>query len=296
MYIIEYIFCRIAIFILLLFPEKYRFKFGDFLGEQTYKFLKKRREIAHLNLHLAFPEKTEEEITEIAKKSFKIMIKSFMCTIWMKEYLENSKNIKIVDEEKIEKLMKKNKKLIVATMHMGNMESSLKCVENYEIVTVAKSQRNPYINNFMKKNRDKCLNMEVIEKSHNTSKELLQKIKEEKIFALFSDHRDKGANIKFFSKEAKAPTGAITLALKYSIPLVIVYNVMNDDNSSTVYISDELELDKSDNKKKDILDNTQKLINEMEKIIKKYPEQWMWFHDRWNLYSKLKKERKNKGR
>ena len=77
MYYIQYIVARFFIFLLLLFPERLRFKFGDFLGTVAYKLIKSRRLTALINLRMAFPEKSEEEIENDCKKSFKIMIKRF---------------------------------------------------------------------------------------------------------------------------------------------------------------------------------------------------------------------------
>lgn len=292
MYFIQYIICRFFIFILLLFPEKIRFKFGDFLGFLTYKFVKKRRDIAYYNLKLAFPEKTDDEIAEISKKSFKIMFKAFMCTVWFDSYLKNPKNMKIINQDLIEKIYSKDKGLIVASMHFGNIEASVKAAGDFEVITVAKAQRNPYINNFMMQNRKKYIKMEVIEKDKSTSKKLIEKINEKKIIALFSDHRDKGTIVNFFGKDAKAPTGAVSMALKYEIPLILVYNILNDDNTTTVYVGDEIFLEKTDNFKESVQKGTQTLIDEIEKVIKKHPEQWMWFHDRWNIHSELKKIKK----
>lgn len=289
MYLLQYLLCRIFIFILLLFPEKMRFSFGNFLGNLTYKLIKKRREIAILNLQMAFPEKDMKELKKIAKKSFQIMIKAFLSVLWFEKYLKDPKKIKIINGENIEKLLSKDKGLIVAAIHMGNMESILKAAGNHNIVTVAKKQRNPYINNYMNKLRDKYSNVEVLEKKDSTSRELLKKVDEKKIIALFSDHRDSGSMVTFFHKDAKAPTGAVSLALKYNIPLILVYNVMNEDNSSTIYVSDEIKIKKTDNFKDDINKNTQLLISEIEEVIRKHPEQWMWFHDRWNIHSKLRK-------
>ena len=42
MYYIQYIIARFFIFLLLLFPERLRFKFGDFLGAVAYKLIKSR--------------------------------------------------------------------------------------------------------------------------------------------------------------------------------------------------------------------------------------------------------------
>lgn len=292
MYYIQYLIARFFISILLLFSENIRFKFGDFLGTLTYKLIKKRREIAMYNLSVAFPEKKEKELEEISKKSFQVMIKAFLCTLWFDKYLKNKNRIKIVNQEKVDKIYSKKQKLIVATMHMGNMEASIKATANYDILTVAKAQRNPYINEYMKKNRSKYINIEIIEKSKNTSRELLKKINENKIIALFSDHRDKGTMVNFFEKEAKAPTGAVSMAIKYDIPLLLVYNILDENNNTTIFISDEIILEKSNDFKKDVQKGTQKLINEIEKVIKKHPEQWMWFHDRWNIYSTLKRLQK----
>lgn len=292
MYLVQYLLCRFFTFILLLFPEKMRFSFGNFLGNLTYKLIKKRREIALLNLQMAFPEKSQEEIEKIAKKSFKIMIKAFLSVLWFKKYLLSS--VKIINKENIDRLIAKNKGLIVASIHMGNMEATLKAANNYQIVSVAKRQRNPYINNYMKKLRSEYSNVEILEKNERTSRELIKKIDEKKIIALFSDHRDSGSIVTFFHKDAKAPTGAISLALKYDIPLILIYNVMSDDNTSTIYVSDEIILQRTDNFKEDVNKNTQLLISKIEEVIRKYPEQWMWFHDRWNIHSKLRKLKKNK--
>jgi len=62
MYFIQYIVARFFIFLLLLLPEKLRFKFGDFLGNLTYKLIKSRRMTALMNLKMAFPEKSDKKI------------------------------------------------------------------------------------------------------------------------------------------------------------------------------------------------------------------------------------------
>ena len=184
---------------------------------------------------------------------------------------------------------------MAATMHMGNMEASTVSAGEHKIITVAKRQRNPYINDYITKLRGKANYMEVIEKNEKTSRVLISKLKEKKIYALFSDHRDKGAIVKFFGKETKAPSGAISMALKFDMPFVLVYNTFNEDNTITVYVTDEIELKRTDNFKEDVQNNVQYLINIMEDVIRKYPEQWMWFHDRWNNFREYKKSLKNRG-
>lgn len=293
-YRLQYWIVMIFRFILLLFPQKLRFKFAEFLGWLGYVAIKKRRETALMNLKLAFPNKSDKERKEIAIESYKIMLKAFLCSLWFKEYFKNKENVKTVNREAFEKAYAKGKGVIVALMHMGNMEASVKAVDGYSLVTVAKKQRNPYIDEFITESREQDLNLTLLKKSKGTSKELIKRLNNQNIIALFSDHRDKGAIVDFFGESAKAPTGAVSLALKFDIPLLLVYNTFNEDNSCTVHVLDEVELVKTDSFKDDVINNTQNLIHKMEDVIREYPEQWMWFHDRWNLYSKYSKLKKNK--
>lgn len=276
--------------ILLLFPEQTRFYFGGTLGRIAYRFVKSRRQTALWNLQLAFPEKPQKELEALALESYQIMVKYFLSTLWYDTYLQE--HITVLDPERIENAYKKNKGIMVAVIHMGNMESAVKAKGNFPTVTVAKDQRNPYIDKFIVKNREEYLGIQVLEKGKQTVRQLQSFTKKEEkyIFALFSDHRDKGAKVNFFGLETVAPTGAISLAYKYNMPLIIVYSCMQKDNSSVIHITEEIPLTRTGNQKQDILDNTQNLIHEMEKIIRKHPEQWMWFHDRWNLHRNYKKE------
>ena len=292
MYYIQYITARFFIFLLLLLPEKARFKFGDFLGMVAYKLIKSRRLTAIINLKMAFPEKGDAEIEEIAKKSFKIMIKAFLCSLWFDKYFKDTSNYKIINQKSIFDAYAKGQGVMAATMHMGNMEASTVVTGENEIITVAKKQRNPYINKYITETRSKVVKMEVIEKDEHTSKKLISKLKERKIYALFSDHRDKGAIVNFFGKETKAPSGAVSMALKFGMPLLLVYNVLNDDNTITIYVSDEIQMIKTGNFKEDVQSNVQLLINKMEDIIRENPTQWMWFHDRWNNFREYKSMKK----
>ncbi|MGL6100162.1 MAG: lysophospholipid acyltransferase family protein [Fusobacteriaceae bacterium] len=286
MYKLQYILMLFFTKIIKIIPEKSRFSFAEFLGTLVYKTVKKRKIIALANLKLAFPEKSDIERERIALKSYKIMFKAFLSTIWFEDYLKDEKKIKIVNKEVIDKVMSENRGAITVAMHMGNMEASGKMADFYHFVTVAKTQRNPYIDNFITENRKK-LNITLLKKSKKTGGELVNSLHENSIIALFSDHRDKGANVEFFGEETIAPTGAVSLALRNRVPLFICYNVMNDDNTCTTYFSDEIKLVDTGNFKDDLNVNMQTLMHEMEKIITRYPEQWMWFHDRWGLYKKI---------
>ncbi len=272
--------------ILMLFPEKSRFKFAEWLGTLGYYLIKKRRKISLANLELAFPEKNKEERQKLAKKNFKVLAKAYISTLWIMDFIFDEEKVKVENYKLLDDIVSENNGVIIATMHMGNLEASLKITEKYRLTDVVKSQRNPYINDFITKNRSQ-LNFNIITKSKSTPRELLKVIKKKEIVALFSDHRDKGTKINFFGRETIAPTGAVHFALKYKIPLIFGYSILNEDNTNTVKFLKKIELIESGDLKKDVQVNTQNLIYLMEDAIRKYPDQWMWFHDRWKLSKEI---------
>lgn len=272
-----------------IFPDKIRFKFAENIGKLFFYLDKKRRDISIANISLAFPDMSLKKKKEIAYNSYKILAKSFISTIWFDEYLSKDENCNFVNLDPAIKRAHESSGLIAACMHMGNMEASLKIAKKYPMVTIAKKQKNPLLDKYITDNREK-MGVKLLKKSRTTAAELKNYLGKNYLFGIFSDHRANGTEVLFFGHKTDAPTGAVSLAMRNNLPLFIVYNILNPDNTSTSFVSDEIKLIDTGNFKKDVHDNVQNLIYEMEKIILKYPEQWMWFHDRWKFAERFKNE------
>jgi KDO2-lipid IV(A) lauroyltransferase len=274
--------------LLMMFPEKTRYKIAEKIGIIGYHLIKKRRMIALANLKLAFPEKTDEERIELAKKNYKVLTKAYLSSLWIMDFIFDETKVNVENYHILDEAVAENKGLIIAGMHMGNVEAFLKITEKYRVSDVVKAQRNPHIDEYITKNRAQ-FNFNMIKKSKSTPRELLKVIKNKEVLGLFSDHRDKGTTVNFFGRDTIAPTGAVHFALKFKVPLVFGYSILNEDNTNTVKIIKRIELIETGNLKDDVKVNTQNLIYLMEEAIKEYPEQWMWFHDRWRLSKEFKK-------
>ena len=285
---LEYYFMISFVKLLMMFPEKTRYKIAEKVGMIGYYLIKKRRMIALANLKLAFPEKTDEERIKLAKKNYKVLTKAYLSSLWMMDFIFDETKVNVENYHILDEAVAEKKGLIIACMHMGNVEVALKITEKYRLSDVVKAQRNPYIDEYITKNRSQ-FNFNMIKKSKSTSRELLKVIKNKQIIALFSDHRDKGTTVNFFGRDTIAPTGAIHFALKFKVPLLFQYSILNEDNTNTVKFIKRIKLIETGDLKNDIKVNTQNLIDLMEEEIKKYPEQWMWFHDRWRLSKEFKK-------
>lgn len=273
--------------IFLCFSQKKRFEFAEWLGGLAYRFLKTRSHIALANLKLAFPELTDLKRNTIARKAYGVMARGFLCSLWFREYVQSPGQIRITRQEISEAAYKKGRGVIGITMHTGILDLACYIYKGKKLAAVAKAQRNPLINRFITKSREEDLGITIVPKTKHTTKDLLRYLKNGYILGLLSDHRDKGTTVNFFGKKTIAPTGAISLALKYDIPVIFVHTVLRDDNVCEIIVEEELELSRTENFKEDVQQNTQMVITKMEQVIRMHPEQWMWFHDRWKLKKTL---------
>ncbi|MGM0507705.1 MAG: lysophospholipid acyltransferase family protein [Fusobacteriota bacterium] len=264
--------------ILLILPKALRYKLGELLGIIIYYTVKSRRRVTYKNLKIAFPEKDKKEIRVIAKKSYENIAKSFLEILWLDKL-----KIDVKGKENLDKALKKEKGAILLSLHLDNWELAGAAVakKGYDLYGVAKKQHNEEFNKIINKIRE-SVGIKIVQQGKGRSpRKLIKAIKNKGVIGLISDQYVDDVEVEFFSKKTKAPSGAATFQRKFEIPVVPIYAIRNKDNSHTVYIEPELKLNRSDDSKKDIQNNTQKCMNKIQEIIKKKPEQWFWQHKRW---------------
>ena len=67
---ISYVLLRFVVFIFSLIPFKALYRISDFIAYILYKIVRYRYSVILTNLKNAFPEKSDEEIEQITKKSY----------------------------------------------------------------------------------------------------------------------------------------------------------------------------------------------------------------------------------
>jgi KDO2-lipid IV(A) lauroyltransferase len=56
---------------------------------------------------------------------------------------------------------------------------------------------------------------------------------------------------------------------------------MGDDHRQHMHILPEMPLVATGDEEKDMIENTQHFTRFIEEQVRKYPEQWVWMHERW---------------
>jgi Kdo2-lipid IVA lauroyltransferase/acyltransferase len=66
--------------------------------------------------------------------------------------------------------------------------------------------------------------------------------------------------------------------------VVLAYTIREPDNKHGVYIVKELPCDLKEGEDQSLIDVTQSYCDELETLVRRYPEQWMWLHRRWKKF------------
>ena len=262
--------------LLIFLPLKVRYAIFEQIGVLAYHVIKKRRVVTINNLKGAFPEKTEKEIIEIAKKSYRNMAKMMVVTAYLKEVTDRNDTI-VENEEIVDNEFAKGKGIIIASLHLGAFEAGCKMSKTKKVYAIFRSQKNKKLNELMVKYRIQA-GMNTIMKGDTES--LNKALKEKPLLALVTDHYTNDIEISFFGRKTMAASGAVLLGLKYKIPIVYTYAIFDKDGIKIVN-QEVVNIEKKENLKETVKYNTQKLFYLFEETIRKYPEQYMWQHKRW---------------
>jgi Kdo2-lipid IVA lauroyltransferase/acyltransferase len=95
------------------------------------------------------------------------------------------------------------------------------------------------------------------------------------------DTKVKSRFIDFFGMKAATPVGAAVLALKTKAAIVPTYIYLGEDGLQHMHILPEIELVETGNEEEDLIINTQNYTRFIESVIREFPDQWVWMHERW---------------
>ena len=265
-----------------IFSLRFRFKFAEFLGILAYYIIKKRRDLTYENLKIAFPEKSMSELKKIAKESYKTVAKNTFIPLFLTELIEK-KAIEVDNLELAKELYGRGKGLILTTLHMGGFEAGFSLAKWFDVHTVFKKQKNPYLNDLMTSYRERTGAKTILKNIENGSNDKISECFRNKgLLILASDQYSNGVDMEFFGKHTKANEGNMLLAIKYKAPVILAYSVFKEDRVNITFVK-ELEVEKKGKLRETLQYNTQKLFYDFEELIRKYPGQYMWQHNRWKI-------------
>jgi KDO2-lipid IV(A) lauroyltransferase len=123
----------------------------------------------------------------------------------------------------------------------------------------------------------------ILRDAPDTAKKLLRALKKGEIIAMLIDQDTKvpGVFVDFFGRKAWTPSGLAVLALRTGAEVLVGIDMRIGDFGHKTVVSGHLRVEPSGDFDADVLNLTQKATAILEEHIRNYPDQWVWFHERW---------------
>lgn len=253
-----------------------------------YALLPKLQKTAKINLRIAFPDWTGAQRRTV--------VRSMLCNLgWMAaefarfpQYTkQNVKQVVVLDgHENFLEAQRRGKGVLYLTGHIGAWELSsfAHALYGFPLHYMARPIENRRIDALV--NSYRCLSGNRPIFKNESARVTLKVLKEGGTIGILADQNtmpSEAVFVDFFGKAASTTTGIARLALHTDAAVVPGYAVW--DKSLGKYrlrFEPPVELIRTGDAERDIVENTRRFTNVLEDIIRKYPEQWVWVHGRWN--------------
>lgn len=284
--VVVFLLFRLMSFIVLVLPTSIGLMLGHAFGSLSFYILKKEKEKALKNLDIAFGFSISDiEKRNIAKKVFENLGKNFIEIISIPKFtIENidryvfCRNIDILKQ-----FVRENKGVIVLSGHFGNWEllAHYLSMQGFPLSVIARRVRIEELEAFLSRIRKKN-NVNVVYRDAS-AKEIVSLLRNKKFVGIMPDQdmdSVSGVFVDFFGKSAWTPSGTAILNLLTGVSVVPCF-IVRKAFGHEVLIGNPIELVNTGDKKKDIVENTRRCSEVIERHIRKFPDHWVWFHDRW---------------
>ena len=279
-HLIQYIIISILFLLFKIIGFKYSSNLGSFIGKYIGPLVRSKSSIIK-NLEKAKINK-KLNYDKISSNIFSNYGRIFAEYVHLKNF-KNGKLNKYFSIEGAEylNLIKKNKqKVVFVSGHFNNFELMAMQIEKLGIdcAAIYRPLNNPFLNKTMEKIRVRDICKNQIRKGRAGTREIIKFLSKGTSIALMIDQRVReGVKVPFFREMATTTTIPAQLIKKYNCDVVPIYIERKKSNYFKMYVSKPIKINKS----KNIYEITKYLSFELEKMILKNIDQWIWTHDRW---------------
>ena len=120
----------------------------------------------------------------------------------------------------------------------------------------------------------------------DSSREILKRLAAGEIVGLLPDQDIdslKGVFVPFFGKLAYTPVAPVRISLSTGAPMLPNFLIRQNVTRYKLVVGRPIWPDeyKNLNREEAVLKMTENWMSQFEKVIREYPEQWAWMHNRW---------------
>ncbi|MGV2128768.1 lipid A biosynthesis lauroyl acyltransferase [Agrobacterium vitis] len=287
-------FILVLLTLLKLFPADKALNGADrlvrFIGPKL-----KRHRLMLTNLRNAFPDKSEVEIETIALAAWGHMGRQIGEYVFLDELFDfdpekqGEGRVEVSGIPIFMDLLENPRPFIVFTGHTGNFEMLPVAGAAFGLyVTVLfRPPNNPYIADMVFDFRRARMG-NLVPSHAGSSFHLARQLEAGKGVGVLVDQKfKKGQPTTFFGSEVRTNPLLAKLVRQFGCDIYPARCIRLPGNRYRLEIEPKVEIPKDDRGRVDVQATAQMLNDKVESWVREYPEQWLWYHDRWNIKKTL---------
>ena len=293
-YRLQYLVFRGAVGLFAALPRRTALRLGAGLGALFYHLGRRHRRIGLFNLAIAFPDRSVCDRKRILRASSQNLgrLAAEFCHLPALTAEGLSDIVSFADRAAWERTVADAGHTggIAVTAHFGNWEllAYVHGLLGHPVTLIHRPMRNELVDAAVNAVRWRAGTRTLAKKA--AAREAIRTLRQRGILVIPCDQnqtRRFGVFVDLFGKPASTTPGAARLAMRTRAPLYPVFLVREPDGEHhRVEVGPRIEMADTGDREADIVTNTQRCSDAIEAMIRRYPEQWVWFHKRWRTRPK----------
>jgi KDO2-lipid IV(A) lauroyltransferase len=183
--------------------------------------------------------------------------------------------------ERVEAARAAGRGLILLTAHLGNWEllGRWLAARGLKLTVVAREPADPVLGGYLRAMREGA-GFAVLDKG-TSARELLGVLRRGEVVSLLPDQNSGDVFVPFFGVPAGTVAGPASLALHTGAALLPTYCVRQPDHTYRVEVLPPIPVEATGDRAADVARVTAEANRVLEAVVRRYPDQWLWLHNRW---------------
>jgi len=261
-------------------------RFGTFLGSVFYFVSRRRRQIIDFNLGLAFPEKSVDERRRLAREVSRHFGRVALDAIRLQGLEPDDLQAEVTVEglANLQSAIDSGRGFFLLSAHLGSWEAAALMTGLLipgGLAVIHRPLDNPLLDAELERLRATFGNRAL--GKFNISREILQAIKKGEVIGILIDQRPRDVDfeVPFFGHPAKTHPILARFVRKTGATVVPIFGYLDGPAQYTVTFGEPIVPAELTEEELEDGPLTERFMQVTEAAIRRRPEQWLWYHDRW---------------
>lgn len=270
-----------------LLPRRVALAAGQTIAFIAQHILPRLARHADVNLQLAFPQLSERSRAQLRRATF-VNLGRLLGEVSQFPRLSPENISNLVVYEGLENYLTAKARgngVLLLTGHIGAWELSsfAHSIYGYRLSFLKRKIDNPLVERLVESYRSRFGNSSIDKRG--SLRDVIRTLKEGGVVGILADlntTREEGVFVDFFGLLACTTAGVAMLAQRTGAAVLPGYIVW--DEAAGVHrlcFEPSIETVNTGDRKADTVNNTARYTQALERIIRRYPDQWLWIHRRW---------------